>query len=261
VKSQERLASKESWEKRWQQQDLRIEFDPKIAMFVDLHRIFNTYIPKGRNLRFIEIGAYPGQYLWYFHRFFSHQVYGLEYTNDAFLRMQKHPSLREINAKFINADFFEYQPNPAELWDVVASFGFVEHFTDTREVVARHFEFVKPNGLVIIVIPNHAGLCGTIMKYVDIKKHKTHNLMSYDDLENSFNHCSPSEILFGGYLGHIGFWNTCLYETIKPKGKLIYFIVRAPLWLVEKAGKVLKESRLFSPYSVIIARKTLKKGP
>lgn len=46
----------------------------------------------------------------------------------------------------------------AATFDLVASFGFVEHFADPLPVIKRHIEFFRPKGNVAVVIPNLQGI-------------------------------------------------------------------------------------------------------
>lgn len=40
-----------------------------------------------------------------------------------------------------------------ERFDLVCSFGLIEHFVDKKEVVAAHCKFAKPDGRVLVIVP------------------------------------------------------------------------------------------------------------
>jgi hypothetical protein len=56
------------------------------------------------------------------------------------------------------------------------SFGFIEHFEDAETVIARHKCWLKPNGLLIIGVPNFTGLHGGIQKMLDKSVYYSHNI-------------------------------------------------------------------------------------
>jgi hypothetical protein len=70
---------------------------------------------------------------------------------------QRHPRLRTLQRRFLSVCANQ---------EMVLSGGFVEHFDDSEAVVRRHVEFVKPGGLVVIIVPNlthiHRVLCGLL---------------------------------------------------------------------------------------------------
>lgn len=51
-------------------------------------------------------------------------------------------------------DFLKWQSN--QQYDIVASFGFIEHFEDPVPVVDRHFRPARLGGYVVITVPNFA---------------------------------------------------------------------------------------------------------
>jgi SAM-dependent methyltransferase len=160
-----------------------------------------------------------------------------------------------IPGDVIHADLFDYQLESDEQgWDVVCSFGLVEHFSDTREVVQKHLDLVRPGGLIALTIPNHSGINGPLMKVINRKQHAAHNLMSYEDLEAGVIATENADVVAGGYLGRLGFWNVGLYPRIAGTG-YAYPLLRAPFYLAEKAGRILPNTKLFSPNAAIIARK------
>ena len=110
----------------------------------------------------IEIGCGTGNYMIYIAKEFGYRIDGLDYSNNMdYVRA----NLRYngiYDSELFNVDFFEF--TPIKKYDLVLSGGFVEHFEDFQAVVSKHTEFVKPGGLVVIIVPNlthiHRVLCG-----------------------------------------------------------------------------------------------------
>lgn len=112
------------------------------------------YLPAGPDISFLEIGCAPGRILAEFCSRLDYEAHGLDFAAPAeeieeYLRAE---GVRVGNVQ--KADFLTWDPQ--RQYDVVASFGFVEHFTDAEAVVDRHFRLAKPGGTVVITLPNFA---------------------------------------------------------------------------------------------------------
>jgi cyclopropane fatty-acyl-phospholipid synthase-like methyltransferase len=213
-------------------------------------------LPQDREMRFLDVGCYPGRYLWYFHHYFGYQISGLEYVDWCCEHTRQCLQGHGLEGEIIHGDLLTYQPPSIDAqWDIVASLGLVEHFTDTVEVIRKHLDLLKPGGYLVLVIPNHQGLYGRILKLISPEKYRIHNRMSYEDMRGALKQLGRVEILAGGYYGHLGFWNTGLYARVKPMGTLPYLMLRAPLWTLEQAGQLLPNTAHLSPNAALVARK------
>jgi len=252
----DKLSEEREWSERWEERGgaARIEFDPRSIMYRDLDDLFKRHLPKSNTMRVLEIGAYPGSKLWYFHKTFGYQPDGLEYVDWCCPKGEELMRGVGIDAKFICADLFEYEP-PKEKWDVVASFGFIEHFDDTANVIARHAALIKAGGYLVITLPNHSGFNGSLLKRIDRALYNIHNQMDYKRLLKGIADSGADlEILEGGYFGRVGFWNIGLYRNLKKRLGRAYPLARAPLWGLERLGRVAPNSKFLSPYITVIAR-------
>lgn len=131
--------------------------------------------------KIIEVGSAPGYFGLAFLREFGLQPYGIEYS----------PKRTEIQRKLWAAnhlpedhvlcgDFFDdalLAPLNGQ-FDAVASFGFVEHFADPLLAVKRHLDLLKPNGILIITVPNigHGTLNGWRYRHLNPKSYGIHNI-------------------------------------------------------------------------------------
>lgn len=258
AKSDGKLTDVADWDNSWSESSVAtIRFDPRIPIYRDIDRVLRRHVMPSDDRRFLEIGAYPGYLMWYFNRYFRHQVSGLEFVNWCCARARELLANEGVDAEIIEADLFQYEPpRGARLWDVVASNGFIEHFEDTAPVIDRHRRLIADNGLLVLVVPNHAGIYGRLMKFIRPDKYVLHNRMTLDDAVSAVHRVGGLAILYAGYTGRLGFWNCCLYETIRRFGKVPYFLMRAPLWLIEHAAQwLLPNSRTFSPTFMVIARR------
>lgn len=251
-----KLSNQNEWSDRWSEQKTTLKrINVNSPSFRDLHTLFRKYLPTESGTSCIEIGCYPGRYMLYFAENFSYSVSGLEYVPWCAAKTNDYLLQEGIQSNVVCMDFFEFAlDNDREHFDVVTSFGFVEHFDDTRQVIQKQIDLLKPGGTLVVVIPNHSGLYGRIMKRIDPQKHKIHNLMDYTDLQAAVI-ASGAEIVAGGYYGHFGLWNCCLYESLKLKSIPLFYSVRLPLMGLEWLGQIMPNSRTLSPTCAIIAKK------
>lgn len=231
-----------------------LTFNPGIPFFSDIHKLLVKHLPRGEGKTCLEIGCYPGTYLWYFNTYFGYRPSGIEYVEACVPKCREYMRSLGIEADIRQADLFQFSAD--EKWDLVYSVGLIEHFTDTTDVVKKHLELVKPGGYLVLIIPNHSGFHGKILKWVDEDKYNIHNRMGYKAMERAVSASGMAEIVEGGYYGHLGFWNNDLYPFLKSKGKIVYYPSAAVLRLIEYAAKYLvPDTAYFSPNSVLIARR------
>jgi len=254
-----RLSTRDHWEDRWRRQKFsvsKVSFDPSKPMFADLHALFARSLPVSAKMRFLEVGCFPGYYLWYFNRYFEYAVAGLEYVESCCTEAAVCLRREGVSADVMHADFFDYSIDPSRMtFDVVASFGFVEHFSDYTSVIEKHLNLVSPGGYLLLTIPNHQGIYGDILRAVDREKFETHNRMTLADIRAALDQIGGTELVEEGYFGRLGFWNSGVYSWAQRLGKGFYPLVRAPLWCVEKAGRLLPNSTNLSPIIASIVRK------
>ncbi len=123
----------------------------------------------------LEVGCAPGRWLAFLASEFGLLVSGIEYTKDGAEATRRNLTMLGVRFDRVDeADFFAMTPRP--IYNVVVSFGFVEHFTDTRAVIERHAEWVRPGGLLVLGVPNFTGIHGWMQKFLDPEILERHNL-------------------------------------------------------------------------------------
>jgi cyclopropane fatty-acyl-phospholipid synthase-like methyltransferase len=126
------------------------------------HPVLAKFLSQAGGGDAIEIGCGSGNYMIYIAKEFGYRIDGLDYSNNMdYVRANLlHNGIRD--SELFHVDFFEFAPS--KKYDLVLSGGFVEHFDDYEAVVQKHVEFLKPGGLVVIIVPNlthiHKLLCG-----------------------------------------------------------------------------------------------------
>jgi len=142
--------SQEYWDAGYEHLDL--VYKPETIEFREL---FERHLkPQGTCF---EIGCYPGNFLIYLGTRFDYVVSGIDTTSYVLSRLPQHLINHGVKVgKFHQGDFLSFESS--DVYDVVCSFGFIEHFSNLEEVIERHIRLVKPGGILIISCPNFRGL-------------------------------------------------------------------------------------------------------
>ena len=158
------------WESEWGDIE-SAEWDNGFLEFIpDMHTVLNNdkYRSILDNGTAIEIGCFPGRYMRYFSREFNMKVKGLDFMS------YKEPSSKSDALDVTVADFNEFTTN--DKFDLVCSFGFIEHFNDLKGVIEKHIDLAKSGGLIVISVPNYSvGWRSFIKRVVDRQLFVTHN--------------------------------------------------------------------------------------
>ncbi|HEY4193913.1 MAG TPA: methyltransferase domain-containing protein [Mucilaginibacter sp.] len=244
------LTDKAFWANYWESKK-----DVAFAVPADytFHKLLKQIIDNNKTSTAIELGGFPGYYAIFLHKYF-----GLKTTLFDFYVHQ--PVLKEVltanqltekDIKVIEGDLFNYQSN--EQYDLVLSCGLIEHFNDTKDIIARHLSFLKPGGILFITLPNFTGMNGWVQRKYDMGNYEKHNISSMN----------PK--LLADYCKQLGLKNVEAYYYAKfsiwleNRGQQSSFtkMFLKTLWFAGKiATKIIPvESKLLSPYIILKATK------
>ena len=145
------LAGKQFWDKVWAPRRGPSQAEPPPG-----HPIIEQILPARSDWTCLEIGCVPGKILAWMNRRFGYRVEGVDYSD----RIDAAQATLQVACpgqyRLHHADFFQF--SPARRYQVVCSFGFVEHFTQWQTAVRRHAELTEPGGYVVIEVPNFTHL-------------------------------------------------------------------------------------------------------
>ncbi len=201
----------------------------------------------------IELGGFPGYYATYLKKYQHLDTTLFDYYihRDIIKKLLETNGLSENDIHIIEADLFNYTPE--RQYDLVSSFGLIEHFNDTKAIIETHLQFLKPGGVLFITLPNFTGVNGWVQRKFDIENYKKHNIasMNLQLLADSCRQLGLKEVECY-YSGKFSIW----LENKAQQGALAKAFVKG-LWL---AGKVFTkvipvESKALSPYIVLKAVK------
>jgi hypothetical protein len=231
------------WNRRWSQKR------PGPVTEVLFQDLLANYLPKSSELTCLEIGAVPGSFLAYFSVHHGYQIVGLDFA-DAEHLFHETMRLNGINLyEYINADFVEYSTD--RRFDVVTSFGFVEHFDDYSLIVRRHCELVAEGGYVVIGMPNFRYFQFLYHSIFDRDNLDIHNLESMDPAAiHALLVRLGFQRVFSGYWGGLELW-----VERAPRNVLLRLTERGMRELGNLVGRWLPNSRFYSPYMLMIYRR------
>jgi len=236
-------AGKKYWNSIWEKLPPVERYDGPVY---EHHSVLKRFLTNAGGADAIEIGCGTGNFMIYINKEFGYHVDGLDYSdNMEYVRANlSHNGISD--AELFHADFFEFMP--AKQYDLVLSGGFAEHFDDHELVVRKHAEWVKPGGLVVIIVPNlthiHKLLCGWFAPEV-LLVHRF-PLMHRDVMRQTLQDAGLQVL-------HCEFHKT--FRPTYPLPRIMGFLTRACRKLLRISGFDDIGNRFASPYLISVSRK------
>lgn len=119
--------------------------------------ILKKYISKFKNSTsahtICEIGSGEGKLLLKFARMFGCVPYGIEYAKEVAVQSKK----RGVHAIIGDAFSPKITKKYKNFFDIVFSYGFIEHIIPPEKAIRLHIDLVKPGGYFVIQIPRFKG--------------------------------------------------------------------------------------------------------
>ncbi len=203
----------------------------------------------------VELGAYPGHILdW------ACRISGLAGTAVEYVPAQARalaaafPSLEVVQGDFLSDEVIQ----PGRSWDVVMSFGLVEHWADLRVPVERHLELVSPAGHCVIGMPLHDGPYGRLLGVLDPSLLAKHGRYSVGDLRRAFETVATRgwHLEFCGAVEGVGFWNCGVNERVAKLPAWLQGITNKSLAAWHRSVTRLPAPAPLRPNALLIARKS-----
>jgi 2-polyprenyl-3-methyl-5-hydroxy-6-metoxy-1,4-benzoquinol methylase len=182
------IAGKQFWDKTERNRDVEMEaFNPdgrSVRQFGRRmwHNAFQTAFAglENSDLKLLELGCGGSAFLPYFARRFGFKVSGIDYSENGCDLARRMCTLNGVHADITCANFFESLPDLESSFDVVVSFGVVEHFTNLEETLRAFSRFLKPAGLIVTTVPNLTGIPGKTFGWLSKDLFDKHMVFSLD---------------------------------------------------------------------------------
>lgn len=234
------LTDRSFWEKYWSQ------YSPRVIESLWFDDCMN-YFPKMGRL--IEIGGFPGEVVAFLNKHHQYDVTILDfYTSEEVVRNIEHAyQLSQESIKVIESDFLKYEPD--RRYDIVTSYGFIEHFDDTNFILKKHLDLLESGGFLFVSVPNFTGLNGWIQKTFDPNNYKAHNIdcMNLSFLAETARNLGLKDVeVF--YQGKPCIW-------IEPSAK-VGFLVKSLVKIISRLLPAFPRGKWFSPSIILCGTKS-----
>ena len=187
-------ASKEYWTSFWNQLPLPdpIDLTRKGLSNYSIRKIdavYSKYLSglKGKHAKVLELGCGNSVFLSYFHQQYGLEIYGLDYSELGCKQTEKILERDGIQGEIIQGDIFNPPQELIGAFDVVCSFGVLEHFEDSVNTINAFKKFLKPGGILITTVPYLKGATGILQKIMNKPVFDIHVLMNKSDLSSYLN--------------------------------------------------------------------------
>ena len=199
----------------------------------------------------IELGGFPGYYSIYLKKYEKLDTTLFDYYVHEGLVKQllEKNELKEGDIKIIESDLFNYTPK--EKYDLVLSFGLIEHFSDTKAILNTHLQFLKPGGTLFVTLPNFTGVNGWVQRKFDLDNYNKHYIESMNPalLIETCKQLGLKNIE-SYYHGKYTVW----LENKEQKSAIAKAIVKGVWVAIKMASKLSSaKSKALSPYIVLKA--------
>ncbi len=201
---------------------------PRTWFYQEFHHFWRGHLPSASSapVRFLEIGCAQSRWLTYFAREWGYQVSGLDYSKLGCLQSRALLDREGLAGEIFHQDMFCPQPCQVAGFDLVFSNGVAEHFEDTGAALRQMAVYLRPEGLLLTIVPNLAGWLGWLQGKISPAVMATHRPLTRKELSQAhkdaglqplvcaylaFGHCSVVNPGAGW-----GKWiKFCFFKTLK----------------------------------------------
>jgi len=197
-----RLTEKEFWDECWDRVKLPITVNKwRFLEYSMSHYLEIITINMDRRSKIMEVGAGASKWMRYYYEVLGFKnVYGLDYSMIGCSLTSKNLNMIGISdGRIVCGDIFQ-MPFKTGTFDLIYSNGVVEHFEDPGKIISLMTDLLKPNGLLLIWVPNFNGLLGWVQKMIDLEVYLKHKVLTTDDFILYFqnNHIKKIRISYFG---------------------------------------------------------------
>jgi 2-polyprenyl-3-methyl-5-hydroxy-6-metoxy-1,4-benzoquinol methylase len=259
-------ANKNYWDEVWESSILPRQVRPednslRNHSYHRFHRYFTEIFRPltTRNARLIEFGCAQSTWLSYFVRQFGFAVTGLDYAEWGCAKASAVLKRDGVQADIVCADFLDPPAHLLGEFDVGVSFGVAEHFTSTADCLSAFRRFLRPDGLLITMVPNLAGITGTLQRLLQRDIYDIHVVIDVDGLAAAHRQAGLSPFdcryIVCSNFGVLTFGPTqSAMGRAKDRFRKLLMGLSAVSWVVDKHVIQLPENKTFSPHVVCAAR-------
>jgi cyclopropane fatty-acyl-phospholipid synthase-like methyltransferase len=258
------------WDKQWATESIPRPVDPtdesvRNTVRRAFHAYFSQYLDRMRkkpDVALLEVGCARSIWLPYFAHEFGFHVTGIDYSETGCAKSREILVAQHVSGTVVLQDMFLPSPDLIGRFDIVVSFGLIEHFEDSAKAVRALAAFLKPGGVMITNIPNVRGTIGFIQRLFNRPVYDQH--VPHTDASLAAAHKAAGlrvqecqYFLSTGY-NILNFQRPDRNNSVNPVARVIKIFLMSlsvAIWFVERHIGRLPVSRSFSPYVNCVAIK------
>jgi 2-polyprenyl-3-methyl-5-hydroxy-6-metoxy-1,4-benzoquinol methylase len=257
-------AGKSYWDCKWENTFLPERINPYGSgpnHYLDrkFHGFFRSVFSDKvtQNNKLLEIGCARSLWLPYFAKEFGFKVYGIDYSEVGCQQALQLLSNEGVEGRIVCGDFFSPPESMIGEFDVVISFGVLEHFQDTQGCISAFSKYLKRKGIMITTTPNLIGLIGLIQKSINRNVFDIHVPLSPENILEAHQKNKLESVSCNYFL----FANFSVLNVENLKGNFLYaWILQLCCWLNSAIWSIdslfsFKPNRWSSPYISCVAIK------
>jgi cyclopropane fatty-acyl-phospholipid synthase-like methyltransferase len=254
------------WESNWEKADLTgSAYGGRNRPAERLNAVLHTKLSKSfeglptTQSTLLELGCGGSRFLPYLAKAFGFRIAGLDYSSTGCESARLLLDSEKIDGTIVQGDLFDPPSALIGQFDVVASFGLVEHFEDTAACLSACAMFLKPGGRIVTMVPNMAGLYGKLYRLYDRKIFDIHVPLRPKDLAIAHARAGLSVDACEPLLGLGGVFDPGRVETslVWRSFRRAGFLVSSGYFALEARGIGIPPNAFTSPYILCTAHKGL----
>lgn len=264
-------AGQEYWNQTWGDYPLPKAWDVDSKRLLNhVEREFFLYIAKaledhgktGSDVRLVEVGCARSQALPVLAKRLGVSVAGIDYSPNGCEQTRIMLKREGVRGEVFCSDIFAIPDALRGGFDVVISFGLIEHFTNTNEIVSALAGLLKPGGVIFTNIPNMRGTTGLAQKVLNRGIYDIHVPLTPSHVRSAHEaaglHVIESVYFLSNNYGvlNLGEPNRRSLDWWAKKIVLAILVrVSMAVWLIERKLGKLPATRALSPYVNCVAMK------
>jgi 2-polyprenyl-3-methyl-5-hydroxy-6-metoxy-1,4-benzoquinol methylase len=264
-------AGKEYWNQNWGEYPLPQVWNVESKRL--LHHVeqkFYQFIVKtlegqgktGPHVHLVEVGCARSQALPVLGKKLGIQVAGIDYSPNGCEQTRIMLKREGVSGEVYCVDIFDVPDSLKGCFDTVVSFGLIEHFSNTNEIVSALAVLLKPGGVIFTNIPNMRGMTGLAQKLLNRGIYDIHVPLGPQGVRSAHEaaglHVLESEYFLSSNFGvvNLGEMNrSSLGWWAKKISLALLARVSMATWLIERMFGEFRARQVFSPYVNCIAVK------
>jgi SAM-dependent methyltransferase len=171
----------------------------------EITNLLDEYISEPKSNTVVELGCFPGKYLFYV-GMKGAVVSGIDKTPRVLELIDLFKSSKIKIGKLLKGNIFNH--HFGNKFDVVMSFGLIEHFLNWEEILDIHDSLVKKGGKIIVTCPNFRSPINFMFRKIfDSTNLKRHVIGSMNEYEwAKYLELKNYKIDYAGSIGNPHYW-------------------------------------------------------